>query len=67
VTEDRIAGAFDELMRRLGDDRYGAQGGDIGAGVSPKLGHVAPERVIGVHVNAATVGFMGPSRFSTYS
>lgn len=57
-TEDRIAGAFDELMRRLGYNHYGAQGGDIGADVSPKLGQVAPDRVIGVHVNAASVGFM---------
>ncbi len=47
----RIAGAWDELMRRLSYDRYGAQGGDIGAGVSAELGRVAPDRVIGVHVN----------------
>jgi epoxide hydrolase len=54
----RIATAFTELMRRLGYDRYGAQGGDVGAGVSPDLGRVAPDRVVGVHVNAATIGFM---------
>jgi len=47
----RIAGAWDELMRRLSYDHYGAQGGDIGAGVSAELGRVAPDRVIGVHVN----------------
>ena len=47
----RIAGAWDELMRRLGHDRYGAQGGDIGATVSAQLGRVAPDRVVGVHVN----------------
>jgi pimeloyl-ACP methyl ester carboxylesterase len=57
-TERRVARAFAELMRRLGYDRYGAQGGDIGAAVSPDLGRVDPERVVGVHVNAATVGFM---------
>jgi pimeloyl-ACP methyl ester carboxylesterase len=57
-TEDRMSQTFDELMRRLGYDNYGAQGGDIGAVVSPKLGHAAPDRVIGVHVNAAAVGFM---------
>ncbi|HEY8597720.1 MAG TPA: epoxide hydrolase [Thermomicrobiales bacterium] len=54
----RIARAWDELMRRLGYARYGAQGGDLGAFVSPELGHVAPERVVGVHVNAATYGFI---------
>ena len=57
-TEQRIAAAFAELMRQLGYDRYGAQGGDIGAGISPNLGRVAPDHVVGVHVNAATIGFM---------
>jgi pimeloyl-ACP methyl ester carboxylesterase len=54
----RIAGAFAQLMGRLGIDRYLAQGGDFGALVAPDLGRVAPEHVIGVHVNAATVGFI---------
>jgi pimeloyl-ACP methyl ester carboxylesterase len=57
-TEQRIAAAFAELMRRLGYDRYGAQGGDVGAVVSPDLGRVDPEHVVGIHVNAASVGFM---------
>ncbi|WP_086829892.1 epoxide hydrolase family protein [Allokutzneria sp. NRRL B-24872] len=48
---DRIARAWAELMRRLGYDRYGVQGGDIGAAVSPQVGRVAPEHVVGVHVN----------------
>jgi epoxide hydrolase len=46
-----IARAWDELMRRLGYEYYGVQGGDIGAAVSPAVGRVAPERVVGVHVN----------------
>jgi pimeloyl-ACP methyl ester carboxylesterase len=50
-TADRIARAWAELMRRLGYHRYGAQGGDIGAVVSPQLGRVDPEHVVGVHVN----------------
>jgi epoxide hydrolase len=57
-TEQRVAEAWAELMRRLGYERYGAQGGDVGAVVSPNLGRVAPDKVVGVHVNAATVGFM---------
>ena len=48
----RIARAWAELMRRLGYPRYGAQGGDFGSIVSPELGRVAPEAVLGVHVNA---------------
>ncbi|MGH3760090.1 epoxide hydrolase family protein [Actinophytocola sp.] len=54
----RIARAWAELMARLGYDRYAAQGGDFGALVSPDLGRVDPEHVVGVHVNAATVGFI---------
>ncbi|MBD2891338.1 hypothetical protein amrb99_02410 [Actinomadura sp. RB99] len=52
----RVARAWAELMRRLGYDRYGAQGGDTGSLVSPELGRVAPENVIGVHVNGS-LGF----------
>lgn len=47
----RVARAFAELMRRLGYERYGAQGGDWGSGISRLLAGVAPEAVIGVHVN----------------
>ncbi len=47
----RVARAWAELMRRLGYERYGAQGGDFGAGISIALGAVAPEQVVGVHVN----------------
>ena len=57
-TQRRIARAFAELMSRLGYDTYGAQGGDVGAQVSPDLGRVDADRVVGVHVNAASVGFM---------
>src|SRR5262245_18814723 len=57
-TADRIARAWAELMSRLGYTRYGAQGGDLGALISPELGHVDPEHVVGVHLNAATVGFI---------
>jgi epoxide hydrolase len=51
-TYDRIAGAFMELMTRLGYERFGVQGGDVGAFVAPVVGRRAPERVVGVHVNA---------------
>jgi pimeloyl-ACP methyl ester carboxylesterase len=54
----RIAAAFATLMHRLGYERYGAQGGDYGAFVAPDLGRVDPEHVIGIHVNAATMGFI---------
>ena len=47
----RVARAWAELMRRLGYDRYGAQGGDWGAGISTALGALDPDHVVGVHVN----------------
>jgi epoxide hydrolase len=58
----RIAKAWAELMSRLGYERYGAQGGDWGAFISPELGRVDPGHVVGIHVNAATIGFipLGP-------
>ncbi|TDC61309.1 epoxide hydrolase [Micromonospora sp. KC207] len=48
----RMAGALGRLMARLGYDRYGVQGGDTGSWVASALGRQAPDRVIGVHVNA---------------
>jgi hypothetical protein len=38
----RIATAWDELMTRLGYDRYGTRGGDIGAAVAPEVARIAP-------------------------
>lgn len=37
---ERIADAWETLMRRLGYDRYGAQGGDWGSAVSSQLGRL---------------------------
>jgi microsomal epoxide hydrolase len=38
-------------MRRLGYDRYVAQGGDAGSVISQALGTIDPEHCAGVHVN----------------
>jgi epoxide hydrolase len=54
----RVARAWAELMRRLGYERYGAQGGDMGALIAPEQGRGDPDHVVGVHVNAATFGFI---------
>jgi pimeloyl-ACP methyl ester carboxylesterase len=48
----RTTGAFAELMDRLGYRRYGAHGGDIGAGVAGILGTAHADRVAGVHTTA---------------
>ena len=47
----RIALAWDELMTRLGYERYGAQGGDWGSAISRELGISVPGHVVGVHLN----------------
>ena len=61
-TSARNATALTNLMDALGYRRYGVQGGDYGAFVAPDMGRAAPDHVIGVHVNAATFGFipLGP-------
>jgi pimeloyl-ACP methyl ester carboxylesterase len=46
----RIAGAWAELMARLGYTRYGAVGNDAGSMISPELGRIDPGHVAGVHV-----------------
>jgi len=51
VSARTIAGMWANLMAELGYDRYGAQGGDIGAGVSLWLARQRPEALTGVHVN----------------
>jgi pimeloyl-ACP methyl ester carboxylesterase len=48
---DRIARAWDELMKRLGYDEYVAQGGDWGAVVSQAMGRQAPSGLRAIHVN----------------
>lgn len=46
----RVAKAWGELMSRLGYDRYGAQGGDLGSLVCRELGVLGPEGLLGIHV-----------------
>jgi pimeloyl-ACP methyl ester carboxylesterase len=47
----RIARAWATLMQRLGYDRWVAQGGDWGAGVTHALAHLRPAGLIAAHVN----------------
>ncbi|MEU2035943.1 epoxide hydrolase family protein [Nocardia amamiensis] len=48
----RTTEAFAELMSRLGYEKFVAQGGDVGAGVTGRLAALYPERVIATHVNS---------------
>jgi len=49
----RTADLWLELMRRLGYERFGAQGGDWGAFVAAQLGHKHAGRMIGIHLHLA--------------
>jgi pimeloyl-ACP methyl ester carboxylesterase len=55
----RIAGAWAELMHRLGYTRYVAQGGDVGAAVTDAMGRQGPEGLLGIHMNLLVAGLMG--------
>jgi microsomal epoxide hydrolase len=59
----RVATALAALMQQLGYDTYGAQGGDWGASIAIWLGHVAPEHVMGVHINTVASGPDAPAEF----
>jgi pimeloyl-ACP methyl ester carboxylesterase len=56
----RVAQAWAELMRRLGYDRYVAQGGDVGALVTDVMGRQAPEGLLGIHMNLLVTVLAGP-------
>ena len=47
----RIADAWIALMNRLGYDRWVAQGGDLGSGVTEAIGRKGPGGCLGLHLN----------------
>ncbi len=47
----RVAEIWVELMSALGHERFAAQGGDLGAGVSTALGLRHSNRICGIHLN----------------
>ncbi len=52
---ERIGSAWDILMKRLGYNRYVAQGGDWGAGVVEAMGRQAPTGLLAIHTNLPAV------------
>ncbi len=69
---ERIGRAFIELMGRLGYDKFGVQGGNAGAIIAPEMGRAAPDKLIGVQINAATMGFIpfgpiSPEEIATFT
>ena len=57
----RVARAWAELMKRLGYDRYVAQGGDVGAGVTDAMGRLGPDGLIGIHTNLLVPALNDPA------
>ncbi len=57
----RTAQAWAELMRRLGYTRYVAQGGDLGAIVTDVMGRLAPEGLVGIHMNLLVTTLGAPT------
>jgi pimeloyl-ACP methyl ester carboxylesterase len=56
-----VAGLWHRLMSGLGYERYGAQGGDFGAGITTFMALKDPEPMIGVHLsNLEITPYTGP-------
>jgi pimeloyl-ACP methyl ester carboxylesterase len=58
------ARAWDVLMKRLGYYRYGFVGNDVGSGVGKEIGVLAPDGLVGVHLQQI---FAFPSDDSAWS
>src|SRR5438132_1041428 len=50
-TANRIARAWVVLMKRLGYERFVAQGGDWGNAVTEQMALLKPEGLLGIHTN----------------
>ncbi|MEN5074592.1 epoxide hydrolase family protein [Isoptericola cucumis] len=57
----RTTEAYAEIMTRLGYERFGAHGTDIGAGIAGRVAALYPQRVIGTHAGSdgRSLGMVG--------
>jgi pimeloyl-ACP methyl ester carboxylesterase len=61
VTTRYTAGLWHRLMRGLGYEGYGAQGGDFGAGVTTFMALDEPARMLGIHLSTLEIApYSGP-------
>ncbi len=61
VNYQHVANLWHRLMRGLGYERYGAQGGDFGAGIATFMALTDPGPMIGVHLsNLEITPYTGP-------
>jgi pimeloyl-ACP methyl ester carboxylesterase len=61
VNREYVARRWHQLMQGLGYERYGAYGGDFGAGVATHLALTEPDRIIGIHLSTPELDpYTGP-------
>ncbi len=61
VNRKRVAQLMHRLMQGLGYERYGAAGGDFGAGVATYMALTEPSRMSGIHVSTPELApYTGP-------
>jgi len=61
VNYQHVAGLWHRLMRGLGYERYGAQGGDFGAGIATFMAMKDPTPMIGIHLSNLEISpYTGP-------
>ncbi|MFF4291519.1 epoxide hydrolase family protein, partial [Streptomyces sp. NPDC001633] len=61
VDREFVAGLWHRLMQGLGYERYGACGGDFGAGIATHMALSQPDRMIGIHLSTAEMSpYTGP-------
>jgi pimeloyl-ACP methyl ester carboxylesterase len=61
VDRFRVARLWHGLMQGLGYERYGATGGDFGAGVATSMALTEPDRITGIHLSTSELTpYLGP-------
>jgi len=60
ITKAFMADLWVKLMTGLGYQRFAAHGGDIGAGVTTRMGLSHGEHLLGIHVTAVARPYLGP-------
>ena len=61
---ERIAAAWVTLMRRLGYDRWVAQGGDWGSAITSAMAAIRPPELLAIHLNMV-IAFPAPEDMAT--